>query len=61
MMGRRVTAGILQDAAAMNARVYDMTPEDYERWYAEHPVEMYEAAAAMHEDDGDQEPPGGAA
>lgn len=51
----------LQDAAAMNARVYDMSPEDCERWYAEHPVEMYEAAAAMHEDEDEPDPPGGAA
>lgn len=32
----------LQDLAAMNARTYDMTEEDRQRWYDEHPVEMFE-------------------
>lgn len=38
----RLGAYGLQDLAAMNARVYAMTGEDRERWFREHPVEMYE-------------------
>lgn len=35
--GRLSPAG-LQSLAAMNARVYAMTDQDREHWYAEHPV-----------------------
>lgn len=40
----RPSAEGLQGVAAMNARVYAMSEEDRERWYAEHPVSDYEAA-----------------
>jgi hypothetical protein len=32
-----------RDIAAMNARVYAMSPEDREAWYATHPLSMFEA------------------
>jgi hypothetical protein len=38
----RLSAAEVQNLNAMEARVYDMTEEDCERWYAEHPVEMFE-------------------
>lgn len=41
-MGEKLSAEHLQEIAAMNARTYAMTEEDRERWYAEHPVSMFE-------------------
>lgn len=44
MIGRRPAD--IRSLNAMNARVYDMTPDEAERWYAEHPLSSYEDAAA---------------
>lgn len=38
----RLSPAELQSLNAMNARVYAMTEAGRERWYAEHPVSMYE-------------------
>jgi hypothetical protein len=35
---RRLSPEGEREIAAMNARVYAMSPEDRERWFAEHPV-----------------------
>jgi hypothetical protein len=43
-----------RDFAAMNARVYAMSPEDRKAWYYAHPLSMYEpepAALLLDESD----------
>ena len=37
-----LTAAERREIAAMNARTYAMPEEDSQRWFSEHPLEMFE-------------------
>ena len=58
----KMSAAEIQSLNFMNQEIWTKSEEEQERWYAEHPVEMYEAAAALRADDDDEpETSGGAA
>lgn len=57
----KMSAAEIQSLNFINQGIWQKPEEEQERWYAEHPVEMYESAAALRACDCDAELPGGAA